>query len=201
MKLDENQLEKFRKLADNGVFRSQNVGRASPVPFLYIRFATRKIANEYKMEIGGGKLKKMGAHFFLMVGPALLREYLPKIKEDLRQNYEAATIVMNWLTILEINGNGTEFEEIEKNRRMILFLKDKLSTTHREKKKAIVQPLNMDIGVLRYQLSLYEKTPENRRTLFQSVKINDLMKKLAELDPNGKEAEFLKLKEKCDFNE
>lgn len=199
--MNEDQFEKFRRLTDNGTFRSQNVGRASPVPFLYIRFANRKAIKEYKEEIGGGKIKKMGAHFFLLVGPALLRKFLPKIVPDLRKNYEAAKIVIIWLDALEANGDGLSQIEVENNRKLILALKEQLSALHNEKKEIISTPINRDIGILRHQLSLYEKTPETKRTIFQKTKINDLMKKLAELAPEGKEAQLLTARKECDFNE
>ena len=200
IKLTEKQTEKWMRLIDNARFKSSNVGRASPVPTAWIRTSIRRDATILREEIGSGKIKTKGAQSFLVLGPNSLRELIPLVENGLRTNYDVVGIITEWLLLLDKNVLSRNKNVVQGNRKLIDNLKKSLIQTNSNNKSNYIGAVpNYDIGILRTELSICSKVPKNVRTPFQEETINNIVKKIALIDPTGPEAKLLKETEESEY--
>ena len=198
--LTKEQTERWMRLVDNARFKSSNVGRASPVPTVWIRSSTRKDAMILKDEIGSGKIKTKGLQLFLVLGPNSLRKLIPIVKNGLRTNYDVVELVSEWLLLLDKNISSRSKTTIQNNRECINTLKTSLIQMNSTKNSNSISSMpNYDIGILRTELSIYSKVPKEVRTPFQEETVNGILKKIALIDPTGPEAKLLKETEESEY--
>ena len=198
--LTKEQIERWMRLIDNARFKSSNVGRASPVPTVWIRSSTRKDATILKDEIGSGKIKTKGSQSFLVLGPNSLRELIPIVKNGLRTNYDVVELVSEWLLLLDKNVSSRSKTTIQSNRECIDTLKTSLIQMNSTKNSNSISSIpNYDIGILRTELSIYSKVPKEVRTPFQEETVNGILEKIALIDPTGPEAKLLEESEDAKY--
>lgn len=194
---------KWIRLLDNAKYKSSNVGRASPIPTAIIRADNVKAAISLRSEIGTGKVKRQGAQAKLILGPDVLRKFLPVAQPNMQNAYKEAGIVIEWLEKLQENTRfDTNEETVTANRRRILELKEQLQDLNTNRDQPFGStPVKDELSVMRAELTGYMDIPEHARSLFIKTQVVKLLKKITEIDPNGNEAKMLKNMEIEEYGE